>query len=308
MTFSLLSFADGDNFRAGISVDDKVIDLAKETGDNRFIDVGSVLADWRNTEGMLTALAAQARGGSLSSAGVPLDEVRLGPPLVPGSIFGAGANYTDHIEEMARVLNMPIGMNEKGKGHAPWHFVKTSRNTVVGPDDDIELPAFSDKVDYELELVAIIGKRAKDVSVADALEYVAGYTIGNDLSAREPGPADVPVGSPFHLNWITIKCFDGSCPLGPWIVPASQIADPQHLALKLWVNDELRQDSNTGLMIFTVAEQIAQLSTRVTLQPGDAIMTGTPAGVALPDGRFLKRGDTVRMWIEGIGEMRNTFT
>ena len=305
MTFVLLSFVVDGEARAGIAVDGSVIDLARETGNARFADLGAVLADWGNAEVMLTVLTARARRGALSAPSEPLGEVRLGAPLVPGNIYCAGANYTDHVEEMAHALNVPVGLNAKGKGEDPWHFVKTSRNAVVGPDDVIELPSFSEKVDHEIELVAIIGRRAKDVPVAQALDYVAGYTIGNDLSVRDVGRSDVPTGSPFHFDWITMKCFDGSCPLGPWIVPASQVADPQNLALKLWVNGELRQDSNTNRMIFTVAEQIAWLSTRVTLHPGDAILTGTPAGVGLPHGRFLRRGDTVRMWIEGIGEMRN---
>jgi len=109
--------------------------------------------------------------------------------------------------------------------------------------------------------------------------------------------------SPFRFDWVSQKCFDGACPLGPWIVPAAQIGDPQALSLKLWVNGELMQDSNTAKMIFTTAEQIAMLSSRVTLHPGDIVLTGTPAGVGMPRGRFLKPGDTVKLWIERIGEL-----
>jgi 2-keto-4-pentenoate hydratase/2-oxohepta-3-ene-1,7-dioic acid hydratase in catechol pathway len=117
-----------------------------------------------------------------------------------------------------------------------------------------------------------------------------------------------PPSSPFHYDWLSQKCFDGACPLGPWIVPASDIADPQKLALKLWINDELMQDSHTSRMIFDTAEQIAMLSSRVTLNPGDLILTGTPAGVGAGRGRFLKAGETVKLWIEGIGELSNTMT
>jgi len=136
---------------------------------------------------------------------------------------------------------------------------------------------------------------------------VAAYTAANDLSARDlsrrPGVSDV---SPFKYDWIGQKSFDGACPLGPWLVPASEIPDPQNLALKLWVNDSLRQDSSTARMIFSVAEQIAYLSSRITLYPGDVILTGTPAGVGAETGVFLKRGDTVKLSVEKIGELVTT--
>ena len=111
-----------------------------------------------------------------------------------------------------------------------------------------------------------------------------------------------PPTSPFHYDWVSQKCFDGSCPIGPWIVPANEVRDPHNLGIKLWVGDELMQDSNTSQMIFNTAEQIAMLSSRVTLQPGDLILTGTPAGVGMGRKRFLKSGERCRLWIEGIGE------
>jgi len=138
---------------------------------------------------------------------------------------------------------------------------------------------------------------------------VAGYTIANDLSARDVMRRDKnPPTSPFHYDWLSQKCFDGSCPLGPWIVPAHQLPDPQKLGLKLWVNQTLMQDSNTSRMIFDTAEQIAMLSSRVTLQPGDLVLTGTPAGVGTPRRIFLKPGDTVKLWIESIGELSHTLS
>jgi 2-keto-4-pentenoate hydratase/2-oxohepta-3-ene-1,7-dioic acid hydratase in catechol pathway len=174
----------------------------------------------------------------------------------------------------------------------------------VGPGAKVKLPAFSKAVDWEIELAAVIGRRAKDVSVESALDCVAGYTIANDLSARDAMRRDkVPAATPFHYDWVSQKCFDGSCPLGPWIVPASQIGDPQKLAIKLWLNDELLQDSSTSNMIFDTAEQIAMLSSRVTLRPGDLVLTGTPAGVGMPRKRFLQPGDKLRLYIEKIGEL-----
>jgi 2-keto-4-pentenoate hydratase/2-oxohepta-3-ene-1,7-dioic acid hydratase in catechol pathway len=162
-------------------------------------------------------------------------------------------------------------------------------------------------VDWEVELAAVIGKAAKDVTVERALDHVAGYTIANDLSARDVMKREKnPPTSPFHYDWLSQKCFDGACPVGPWIVPASDIPDPQTLGLKLWVNDRLMQDSHTSRMIFSTAEQVAMLSSRVTLYPGDLVLTGTPAGVGMGRRIFLKPGDTLKLWIERIGDLTNT--
>jgi 2-keto-4-pentenoate hydratase/2-oxohepta-3-ene-1,7-dioic acid hydratase in catechol pathway len=162
-------------------------------------------------------------------------------------------------------------------------------------------------VDWEAELTAVIGRPARDVSIEDALGHVAGYTVANDLSARDftkrPHIAD---NSPFKYDWLSQKCFEDACPVGPWIVPAETIPDPQNVGIKLWVNDVIKQDSHTSKMIFTLAEQISHLSTRVTLQPGDLILTGTPAGVGLARKEFLKAGDVVKVWVEGVGTLTNT--
>jgi 2-keto-4-pentenoate hydratase/2-oxohepta-3-ene-1,7-dioic acid hydratase in catechol pathway len=159
-------------------------------------------------------------------------------------------------------------------------------------------------VDWEAELVAVIGRPAKNVSVDDALGYVAGYTVGNDLSARDlSARLHLSGNSPFKYDWVSHKSFDGACPVGPWIAPAKEIPDPQNLSIKLWVNDVLKQDSHTSKMIFSTAEQIAHLSTRITLHPGDLILTGTPAGVGMARQEFLKAGDEVKVWIERIGTL-----
>jgi len=222
----------------------------------------------------------------------------------PGVIFCAGANYADHAANMARALNREPEPDPHALGLKPWHFQKTPRSSVVGPGAVVRLPSYSAKVDWEIELAAVIGMPARNLSVEKALDCVAGYTIANDLSARDCGRRPhLPDASPFKYDWVGQKCFDGSCPLGPWITPASEIADPQNLAMKLWVGDELMQDSNTGKMIFNTAEQIAHLSTRVTLHPGDVVLTGTPAGTGNERGRFLKSGETLKLWIEAIGEL-----
>jgi 2-keto-4-pentenoate hydratase/2-oxohepta-3-ene-1,7-dioic acid hydratase in catechol pathway len=143
------------------------------------------------------------------------------------------------------------------------------------------------------------------VQPAEALSSVAAYTIGNDLSARHRFVRpQIEETSPFRFDWVGHKCFDGSCPTGPALIPAQFIADPQRLDIRLWVNEELKQNSNTSEMIFTVAEQISQISHLITLEPGDMILTGTPSGVGAETGNFLKFGDVIRIEIEKLGTLK----
>ena len=308
MPYKLLSFRVGQGARAGVLLGDTVYDAAKITGVVAHSSVLGMLEDWSRVRRLLARASKQIESGKARSRGVPLKRVRLlAPVLYPGAIYCAGANYTDHMAEMARAQGQTPGPTMKELGEKPWHFVKTSRSSVVGPGARVKLPVYSQMVDWEVELAAVIGKVARDVPAERALDSVAGYTIANDLSARDVMRRDKnPATSPFHYDWLSQKCFDGSCPLGPWIVPADDLADPQNLGLKLWVNDKLMQDSSTSKMIFDTAEQIAMLSSRVTLQPGDLVLTGTPAGVGVPRRVFLKPGDTVKLWIEGIGELSHT--
>jgi 2-keto-4-pentenoate hydratase/2-oxohepta-3-ene-1,7-dioic acid hydratase in catechol pathway len=310
MPYKLLSFRSGPGSRAGILVGDTVYEAAKITKSPAHATVLGLLEDWGRAHRLLDQAAKRLASGKARAKGVPLRGIRLlAPILYPGAIYCAGANYTDHMAEMARAQGQTPGPTMKELGEKPWHFVKTSKSSVVGPGARVKLPVYSQMVDWEVELAAVIGKAARDVPVERALAHVAGYTIANDLSARDVMRRDKnPATSPFHYDWLSQKCFDGSCPLGPWIVPADEIGDPQALGLKLWVNDTLMQDSNTSKMIFDTAEQIAMLSSRVTLQPGDLVLTGTPAGVGTPRRIFLKPGDTVKLWIEKIGDLRHTMT
>src|SRR5207302_5833624 len=301
--YRLVSYRAPQGARAGILVQDNVYDAARLCGDDAYGSMLGILRDWRAAAGLLKKKAANpGRARSIT-----LKKARLLAPLPdPGAIFCAGANYTDHMAEMARAENGPPGPNMKELGEKPWHFVKTS-SSVIGPGALVKLPAYSHAVDWEVELVAVIGKAAKDIPAEKALDCVAGYTVANDLSARDAMRRDKnPPTSPFHYDWVSQKCFDGSCPLGPWIVPAGELRDPHRLGIRLWVNGELMQDSNTSKLIFDTAEQIAMLSSRVTLLPGDLVLTGTPAGVGMGRGRFLKPADAVRLWIETIGELNHT--
>src|SRR5436190_2403614 len=303
MSYRLLSYVSKGQPRAGLLVNEAVYDLAAATRNAAWSSVLAVLNDWPKAKAALAKAAKATR-----AKGLPLAKTKLlAPILYPGNIYCAGANYKDHVAEMDRAQGREPGPTMKDRGEKPWHFVKTSRSSVVGPGAKVRLPAFSKAVDWEVELAAVIGRRAKDVPVEKALDCVAGYTIANDLSARDAMRRDKnPPTSPFHYDWVSQKCFDGSCPLGPWIVPAGDIRDPHKLGIKPWLNGELMQDSHTSKLIFDTAEQIAMLSSRVRLHPGDLVLTGTPAGVGMGRGRFLKPGDAVRLWIEEIGELNHT--
>jgi 2-keto-4-pentenoate hydratase/2-oxohepta-3-ene-1,7-dioic acid hydratase in catechol pathway len=298
--YKLATYQSADGPRAGLVIDDKVFDAAKLTGKAAYATVLGILNDWGKAQGALKAAAAK------TGKNKPIARAKLlAPVLWPSAIYCAGANYQDHANEMAARDNKPPPPDPHTLGLESWHFLKASRS-IAHPGQTVTISTYSKKMDWEVELAAVIGKPAKNVPMAKALSYVAGYTIANDLSARDRGRRPhIPDTSPFKADWVAHKSFDGSCPLGPWIVPASDIKDPQKLGLKLWVNDVLKQDSNTGQMIFNLAEQIAHLSSRLTLHPGDLILTGTPAGVGAGRGEFLKAGDTVKLWVEKIGTISN---
>jgi 2-keto-4-pentenoate hydratase/2-oxohepta-3-ene-1,7-dioic acid hydratase in catechol pathway len=301
--YKLATYQSADGPRAGLIVDDKVFDAAKLTGKASYATVIGILADWRAAQGALKKAAAKT---GRSKTGQPLSRTKLRAPVLwPSTIYCAGANYADHAAEMARRMNRPLDPDPHTLGLKAWHFIKGSR-ALTDPGATVKISDVSNRVDWEVELAAVIGRPAKNVPQEKALDYVAGYTIANDLSARDRGNrANISETSPFKSDWTKHKTFDGSCPLGPWIVPASDIGDPQALGLKLWVNDVLKQDSNTKDMIFNLAEQIAQLSSGMTLHPGDLVLTGTPAGVGSARGEFLKAGDVVKLWIEKIGTLTN---
>ena len=303
--YKLVSYRVSGNARAGVVVNGAVFGAAELTGRPSHATMLDLLTDWESAVPLLEKAIAQ---NPSTACGAPVEKIELLPPvLYPSAIFCAGANYSDHVREMADVHKIAPEPDPRTLGLKPWHFLKASRS-VVGTASTVPLPAYSHMVDWEAELAAVIGRSAKNVPVSSALEYVAGYTVANDLSARDfTARSNVSATSPFRYDWVSQKSFEGSCPIGPWIVPAKDVPDPQDIGIKLWVNGVLKQDSHTSRMIFSLAEQIAHLSTRITLHPGDLILTGTPAGVGLARGEFLKPGDTVRVWVEKVGTLTNTF-
>lgn len=300
--FKLLNYAGADGAaRPGLLAgDDKVIDLqdavAARGGPAGFSAV-STMAVMENWDAAVPVLHELAESPDTSAPDVSKVKL-LAPLLYPAAIFCAGANYSDHAKEMSG-----DGAGVDKSVTQPYFFIKSPAHTVISPGAEIRLPRVSEMVDWEAEFAVIIGRYGRNVSVADAMDMVAGYTIMNDLSARDLGKR--PDWPRFGVDWFGHKNFDGAAPMGPWITPADQMPDPYKSAIKLWVNQEKMQDSHVSSLIFDIAEQIEFISRRLTLRPGDVISTGTPSGVGRPRGIFLKPGDTVRIEVEGIGTLQN---
>ena len=301
MRFALATIATREGPRAAMIMEDGVVDIAAATGRAHDADMRALAADWRAALPKLDAIAAAAEATRSTK---PLAGVEFLAPIAnPGAVFCAGSNYADHAAEMAARTGRPAPRDPHELGLRSWHFLK-SMHCIAGPDAHVAMHPRAKRLDWEAELAVVIGAKAFQVAEQDALDYVLGYTIANDLSARDLARREqLPENSSFKHDWIAHKNWDGSCPLGPWITLARDIPDPQNLAIELDVNGVVKQRSNSGHMIFGVKEQIADLSANFTLWPGDVILTGTPAGVGAGRGEYLARGDVVRVRIERIGEL-----
>ena len=227
--------------------------------------------------------------GSSSERELDGSQLEWLPPVMPRKLICIGANYGDHNREM-------IGSLEHA---SPYSFFKPPTTALVGSGRAIAMPEHAEKIDYEAELAVVIGRRAYRVGPDDALGCVFGYSVLNDISARDWVAAENPLGQ----DWTMAKGFNESAPMGPWITLAKFVPDPQDLDIELSVNGTVKQSSNTGEMIFTVAQVIEHLAGVMALEPGDVIATGTPAGVGA--GRkppeFLQPGDAIRVEVEGLG-------
>jgi acylpyruvate hydrolase len=262
-----------------------------------FLAVG--IASWeaaKETYRYLSDLCMQdvaSRGLDGERLFAPLDECRLHATVKPAKVIAVGRNYADHVKEADVKIDIKV----------PSAWIKAT-STIVGPTGDIVKPGCTSELDYETELAVVIGKRCKDVPQSKAYDVIAGYTIMNDISARDIVRVERKEG-----NQLLGKMFDGFAPLGPWLVTSDEIVDPQRLELKTRVNGEIRQHGNTRDMIWSIPQLVAYVS-QMTLEPGDVISTGTPSGVAMgrrPDepSWFLQVGDILESEIEGLGCMRN---
>jgi 2-keto-4-pentenoate hydratase/2-oxohepta-3-ene-1,7-dioic acid hydratase in catechol pathway len=300
----LITFDDGQGSRPGVHLDESsVLDLdaalaqAPAIGQAPFGSVHELIGRGAVALEAIQRLLQMAARGELDAAKVPLARARILAPIPrpAKNVFCVGRNYVEHIAEGARAQRIALDLPKY-----PVFFSKPP-TAVIGPNEPIPVqPAVSTNIDYEVELAVVISKRGSNIRPGDAFEHVFGYTIVNDVTARD-------LQRRHGGQFLKGKGLDGSCPTGPAIVTRDELADPGQLAIRLWVNDELRQDGNTRDMIFPIAELIASLSEGLTLEPGDLLATGTPSGVgyAMSEPQFLKHGDVVRCEIEGIGRLVN---
>jgi 2-keto-4-pentenoate hydratase/2-oxohepta-3-ene-1,7-dioic acid hydratase in catechol pathway len=301
----LATFA-ADTGRVGVVIDEHVYDLAacmraSEKGDPAIAASTSVFlaSGPRAIEDAQETIAwARARGDE--DWVQPLAEVKLLAPIPrPGKLLCLAGNYADHILEG--------GGTFPGKEKMIPRFFLKPHTVIVGSGEAIRIPPSAAWADWELELAVVIGKAGRDIPVERASEYIGGYTIFNDISAREltfRQEIAVRAGDEF-FDWLVGKWLDTFGPMGPWVTTAEQVLHPDRLGMRLWFNGELQQDGNTGQMIFTPAEAIAFISQFVTLEPGDLISTGTPAGIGLMKKIKLQPGDRIRGEIDGLGVLEN---
>jgi 2-keto-4-pentenoate hydratase/2-oxohepta-3-ene-1,7-dioic acid hydratase in catechol pathway len=265
----------------GVVTDDGIVDLS-EAAPELPAEMTALLAAGE------PALRRAAAAASAARARIPLDSVRLAPPILrPPKFLAVGLNYADHVAEAG--LETP---------KLPTIFNKQS-TCVAGPTDPVHMPRVSSALDYEGELGFVVGRRCRHVPREHAHEVIAGYLVVNDVSVRD-WQLRIP-------TWTMGKSFDTHGPIGPWITTADEVGDPHALRVRTWVNGELRQDSSTKNLIFDCFAIVEHLSTAFTLEPGDVVATGTPGGVgiAMKPPRLLSIGDVVRVEIDGLGTLEN---
>jgi 2,4-didehydro-3-deoxy-L-rhamnonate hydrolase len=290
--YSVATVADAEGTCAALIVDEQVHPLPGRPA------MSDLLADWEASVGRFEDHLSR---GDLAPAGAVEQARLLAPVPRPPNLYMAGANYADHAREMRR-MSPEADVPRAAEG--PFMFLKPT-STVVGHREPVLIAPGCERVDWEVELAAVIGRGAHRVGVEDALDHVAGYTVANDVSVRDRFVRADASEPPMKYDWFLQKGWATSCPLGPWLVPAPEVPGAHDTAMRLTVNGALEQESRTSQMIFSLAEQIAFLSAVVPLVPGDVICTGTCAGVGAGKGRFLAPGDVMVAEIEGVGRLEN---
>jgi 2-keto-4-pentenoate hydratase/2-oxohepta-3-ene-1,7-dioic acid hydratase in catechol pathway len=294
----LLTFQTDEDFAVGVLVGDKVLDLARAAdaaGKDIPDDMRGIIEEADTALPDIKAILKASEGKS--DLYIPLSEIQFAPPILDmyKNIFCVGRNYKAHIEEMAAAMGRTVEYPKVSE------FFTKPPTTIVAHEDEVERHAkYTDKLDYEVELAVIIGTGGRNISKEDALDHVFGYTVVNDVTARDAQRA--------HGQFFKGKSFDTFCPIGPYIVTKDEFGDPSNHRLTLKVNGTIRQDSNTSDLVHDVPAIIRDLTGALTIEPGDIIATGTPAGVAggmNPPG-WLQVGDVMEAEVEGIGILRNT--
>ena len=296
----LVTYSKNESVSCGILTDAGLIDIPSAWHwDNPPRSVKEVL---QRGPSCLAKLAELAQSAEMLT---PSEQVKLLAPIPrPGKVLALAGNYTEHIQE----AGLALGLSDSPRQTTVPRPFLMPPTVVIGPDEEIPWPVYSEKIDYEIELAVIIGKKGKCISPEDALEYVAGYTICNDISARSVTFAKERAKRPWDefYDWLNGKWADGFLPMGPYLLTCDEVTEVQNLGMILKVNGEVRQKANTAQMIYRVADVVSFLSHIVTIEPGDVIATGTPAGVAMATGKFLQPGDAIECTIEKLGTLRNT--
>lgn len=300
----LITYSRNESISCGILTDRGVIDIPSVwQGPNPPRGVKEIL---HRGESCLVELAELAGSADFFT---PLDSVRILAPIPrPGKVLALAGNYSEHIQEASIARGFKLGLSDSPHQRTvPRPFIKPA-TTVIGPGDRIPWPEYSSQIDYELELGVVIGKEAKNVSLENALNCVAGYTIVNDVSARSVTFKKDRAERPWDefYDWLNGKWADGFLPMGPYLLTADEVEGVQNLNMELKVNGRIRQKADTSRMIFPVADIVSFLSRIMTLEAGDIIATGTPAGVAVTTGEFLESGDRIECTIEKLGTLTNT--
>ncbi|MFA5239317.1 MAG: fumarylacetoacetate hydrolase family protein [Phycisphaerae bacterium] len=290
----LITFKKNASICAGVLTDKGIVDL---TGD--FKSVKHILATGPETIEKVRLIIDKCTE-FIDPSAVKL----LAPVPNPAKILALAGNYSEHITEVGLTLGLS---DSPGKTTVPRLFIMPP-TVITGDGEEIPWPAYSEQIDYEIELAVVIGKEAKCITAQIAKEVIVGYTIVNDVSARSVTFAKGRKKRPWDefYDWLGGKWADGFLPMGPFLLTADEVEDPQDLQMTLKVNDEIRQNSNTSEMIFDIYQIVSFLSHLMTLQPGDIIATGTPHGVAMATGNFLQGGDKIQCTIEKLGTLTNT--
>ena len=295
----LITYSKGQSVSCGILTDKGVIDIPSVwPGPNPPRTVKEIL---QRGQPCLDRLAKLTDTADILT---PFDSIKLLAPIPkPDKVIGLAGNYSEHIKE----AGLSLGLSDSPrKTTVPRPFLMPP-TAVIGPDEQILWPDYSRQIDYELELAVVIGKTAQRITPSQAPDYIAGYTIANDVSARSVTFAAARAKRPWDefYDWLNGKWADGFLPTGPYLLTADEIEDVQNLEMMLTVNGEIRQKADTSQMIFPVTDIVSFISHIMTLQPGDIIATGTPAGVGMATGKFLQPGDRIECKIEKLGILAN---
>ena len=296
----LATYLHNEAVSCGIITEKGIIDIPSSTHSKvRLHTIREILVRGDSAMAEITGLADSAEDF------IQIDDVKLLAPIPrPGKVIGLAGNYEKHIIE----AGLKLGLSHSPRSTTvPRPFLMPA-TVITGPDTKIPWPSFSEQIDYEVELAVVIGKLAKCVPPTQALDYVAGYCIANDISARSVTFMENRRERPWDefFDWLNGKWADAFLPMGPYLTTADEIDDVQDLDLQLTVNDKVRQKANTYQMIFPVADIVSFLSYLMTLEPGDVIATGTPEGVAMATGKFLQPGDKIQCKIKNLGTLTNT--